>query len=145
MVVHPDVNFITTRRTHPTQKSHIDQVVLDTEQWEQAGAFYLEASPAVAFYARNDHMDMAILYDFLGISHHFHPDFLVRLADGTTVVLEIKGRITAQEQAKFEAAKRWVDAVNHWGKLGRWEFMLCDDPQKLPDQLSDSLNERMVA
>ncbi len=29
------------------------------------------------------------------------------------------------------AARRWVAAVNHWGKLGRWAFQVCRDPQML--------------
>lgn len=140
-----DVNFITTRKTYPTHKSHIDQVVLDTKQWEQSAAFYLEASADVAFYARNDHMDLSIPYDFLGTSHHFFPDFLVRLVNGVTLVLEIKGRITSQEEAKFEAAQRWVTAVNNWGKLGHWEFVLCDDPQMLPGLLPNFQSSQMVA
>lgn len=140
-----DVNFVTTRPTCPTQRSHIDQVVLDTGQWEQSAAFRLEASSAVAFYARNDHMDMGIPYDYMGIPHMFYPDFLVRLTDGSTVVLETKGRVTDKDEAKFEAAKRWISAVNNWGRLGRWVFLPCRDIDQLPGELEQCLQQRMVA
>lgn len=140
-----DVNFVTTRNTYPTRKSHIDQVVLDTAQWEQSAAFRLEASRAVECYARNDHMDMGIPYDFMGIPHLFHPDFLVRLTDGSTVVLETKGRVTDKDEAKFEAAKRWVSAVNNWGRLGFWMFVECRDIDRLPGQLEQCVRQRAVA
>ena len=60
----------------------------------------------------------------------------MRLANGTTLVLEIKGMETAQDLAKHQFAKRWVQAVNNWGKLGRWEFHVCKDPQMLGHQLT---------
>jgi hypothetical protein len=33
--------------------------------------------------------------------------------------------------AKHEAAKRWAKAVNNWGRLGKWTFHVCKDPQML--------------
>ena len=32
---------------------------------------------------------------------------------------------------KHRAARRWVAAVNHWGRLGEWAFLVCRDPQRL--------------
>ncbi|NIR60729.1 MAG: hypothetical protein GWO02_15090, partial [Gammaproteobacteria bacterium] len=60
---------------------------------------------------------------------------LVRLVDGSTLVLEIKGEETEEDRAKHEAATRWEAAVNHWGKLGRWRFHPCRDPQALRSEL----------
>ena len=51
------------------------------------------------------------------------------------VVLEIKGKPHAETEAKHQAAKRWVSAVNHWGRLGRWHFEVCWDPQRLGSAL----------
>ena len=130
-----EVHFVTTRTTHPTVKSHIDQVVLDTDTWERSVAFQLESSPHVAFYARNDHLELSIPYEFLGVSHAFFPDFIVRLVNGVTLVLEVKGMVDEQERAKFSAAERWVRAVNYWGKMGQWDFLVCKDPNSLRQQL----------
>jgi type III restriction enzyme len=44
-----EVNFKTTRSCCGTQKSHVNQVVLDTATWEQSAAFRLEQSDHVAF------------------------------------------------------------------------------------------------
>ncbi len=140
-----EVIFNTTRPCHPTQRSHIDNVVLDTLTWERSASFTLEASKVVNFYARNDdgaspseetsHLDFGIPYEMLGVSHIFYPDFLVRLLNGVTVILEIKGMLGEREEAKFQAAHRWVSAVNNWGRMGKWAFHVCRDPQMLGREL----------
>ena len=127
-----EVNFKTKRPCVPTTRSHINQVVADTHSWEQAAVFRLEqAADAVSFYARNDHLELSIPYEYLGSAHSYFPDFVVRLRDGRTLLLEIKGEERDKDRAKHQAAKRWVSAVNHWGELGRWEFLVCNDPQQL--------------
>jgi type III restriction enzyme len=130
-----EVDFKTTRPCHATMKSHIDQVVLDNLVWESSAGFRLESSDAVQFYARNDHMGLTIPYEYMGIDHSYEPDFLVRLSNGVTVVLEIKGYEDDQTKAKHTAAKRWVEAVNNWGQLGVWAFHVCRNPQLLDREM----------
>ncbi len=133
-----DVNFLTTRPCFPTQFSHLNQVVADTHSWEQSVAFRLEQAAhrgLVIAYVKNDHLEFSIPYDYLGVSHNYVPDFLVRFANGTTLILELKGYENDQDQAKHGAASRWRDAVNTWGQLGRWEFHVCKDPQILLNEL----------
>jgi type III restriction enzyme len=129
------VDFKTTRPCYSTFKSHINQVVLDTVTWEQTAAFHLERSKLVSFYARNDHLEFSIPYEYLGVSHNYFPDYLVRLTNGVTLVLEIKGYEDEQDRAKHQAAQRWESAVNHWGQLGKWKFHPCKDPQMLGREL----------
>lgn len=137
-----DVDFKTTRPCVFTQYSHIDQVAGDTNTWEQVAAFRLEQAAVtgkVTCYARNDHLGLLIPYELHGGSHSYEPDFLVRLADGRTVILEIKGYEPNETLAKHAAAKRWVSAVNNWGQLGKWEFRVCHDPQVLGEQIDQWL------
>jgi type III restriction enzyme len=130
-----EVDFKTTRPCHGTEKSHIDQVVLDTLAWEGSASFRLESCNAVSFYARNDHLGLVIPYEYMGVDHSYEPDFLVHLRDAKTVLLEIKGFEDDQTNAKHNAAKRWVAAVNNWGQLGRWDFHVCRNPQLLDKEL----------
>ena len=133
-----DVDFKTVKPCSGTQMSHINLVASDTQTWEQSAAFRLEQAAKkgiVCFYAKNDHMEFVIPYEFLGVIHAYTPDFLVRLAIGSTLVLEIKGHEDDQDRAKHQAAKRWVSAVNNWGELGKWEFHVCKDPQMLGREL----------
>jgi DNA modification methylase len=130
-----EVDFKTTRPCHATVKSHIDQVVLDNLSWEASASFRLESSSAVAFYARNDHLGLLIPYEYTGLDHVYEPDFLLRLSNGATVILEIKGYEDDQDKAKHTAAKRWVIAVNNWGQLGEWRFHVCKNPQLLDKEM----------
>jgi type III restriction enzyme len=120
-----EVSFPTGRETRGTIKSHISHVVLDTATWEASVAFQLETSLLVQAYARNDHLDLAVPYEYGGSQHHFLPDFIVKLTDGTHLLLEVKGYEDEQDRQKYEAAKRWCEAINNWDQMGRWEFREC--------------------
>jgi type III restriction enzyme len=50
--------------------------------------------------------------------------------------LEIKGFESTEDQARHNAARKWVSAVNNWGELGRWEFHVCRDPHLLTKELA---------
>ena len=101
--------------------------------------YQLERMPEVMAYARNDHLDFTIPYEWQGVRHEYRPDYLIRLRsrDGgeIKVILEVKGFETEQDRQKEVAARRWVKAVNHHGEFGRWEFVVCKDPRKLKEVL----------
>jgi type III restriction enzyme len=142
-----DVDFKTTRPCFTTTHSHINLVAAHTARWEQSAAFRLEAAAKkglVKFYARIDQLGFAIPYDYQQVSHYYEPDYLVRLQNDTILVLEIKGMETAQDRAKHQAAKRWVAAVNNWGKLGQWTFHVCRDPQVLEQELAQVIKSEEV-
>ncbi len=130
-----EVDFKTVRPCHATQRSQINRVVLDTEKWERAAAFRLEQSKTVDFYARNDHLGLTIPYTYEEIDHGYEPDFVVRMKNGLTIMLETKGYEDDQTKQKHNAARRWVAAVNNWGELGAWCFHVCRNPQLLESEL----------
>jgi len=129
-----DVNFKTVRPCFMTGRSHINQVVADTATWETSAAFRIEQTEMI--YARNDHLGLFIPYEYQGVDHNYEPDFLVRLAPGVTLILEIKGYEDDEIKAKHNAAKRWVSALNNWGQLGKWMFHVCHNPQVLGKELA---------
>jgi len=88
-----------------TRYSHINQVAADTQTWEQSAAFRLEQAVlhgAVKFYVRNDGLGFSIPYEYYGVPHHYEPDFLVRLANDVTLLVEIKGWEDDQDRAKHK-------------------------------------------
>jgi len=131
-----DVDFMTKRPCFATRRSHINQVVADTATWESSAAFRLEQSRSVKFYARNDHLGFLVPYEYQGIDHKYEPDYVVRLQNDVTLILEIKGYEDDQNKAKHDAAKRWVSAVNNWAQLGCWDFHVCRNPQLLEKELA---------
>jgi type III restriction enzyme len=128
------VHFKTVKPVQMTGASHLNFVACDTNSWEQAATFHLEklAKEGVVFcYARNDRLEFNIPYELYGNPQVYEPDFIVRLRNSMNVVLEIKGKQYEDTDAKHQAAKRWVSAVNHWGRLGQWDFLVCREPQRL--------------
>jgi type III restriction enzyme len=132
------VHFKTVKPVQATNVSHLNFVACDTGSWEQATVFQLEKlakEGVVHSYARNDRLEFNIPYELYGNPHVYEPDFIVRLRNSVNVVLEIKGKLQEDTEAKNQAAKRWVSAVNYWGGLDEWDFLLCREPQSLGKEL----------
>jgi type III restriction enzyme len=141
-----EVLFRTVRPCVGTTKSHINYVVLDALNWERSVAYQLEKIPEVISYARNDHLDLTIHYEWQGVRHEYRPDYIVRwrCEDGgeIKIILEVKGFETEQDRQKEAAARRWVKAVNHHGEFGRWAFAVCREPMRLRELLTDVVREQ---
>jgi type III restriction enzyme len=141
-----EVLFRTVRPCVGTTKSQINYVVLDAPNWEHSVAYQLEKIPEVISYARNDHLDLTIPYEWQGVRHEYRPDYIVRwrCEDGgeIKIILEVKGFETEQDRQKEAAARRWVKAVNHHGEFGRWAFAVCREPMRLRELLTDVVREQ---
>lgn len=107
-----------------TVKPHISHVVCDSKLEGQIAAV-LERDDRVVAYTKNDRLFFDIPYRYLGTTGRYRPDFIIRLANGANLLIEGKGRKTERDDAKSTATRRWLDAVNNWGELGRWEFAMC--------------------
>ena len=139
------VRFKTVKRVQATWVSHLNFVACDTGSWEQAAMFQLEKlaqEQIVSHYARNDRLEFNIPYELYGNPQVYEPDFIVKLRNNVSVVLEIKGQWREDTDAKHQAALRWVSAVNHWGKLGEWDFLICREPQRLSEGFGELIATR---
>ena len=76
--------------------------------WEANAAQKLDNDPRVAAWVKNDHLGFEIHYLFQGAVRRYRADFLVRLANGATLILEVKGQDSQQEEAKRGALERAV-------------------------------------
>ncbi len=132
--------WYTTKPCHPTRKSQISHMVADSS-WEQYTADLFERSERVRAYAKNDHLGFQIYYLWNGARRRFVPDFLIRLSNGRSLVLEIKGEDSEQNRAKRAALDAWVKAVNAKGGFGRW----CWDVAFQPAQIQDILQRHNTA
>lgn len=121
-----------------TNKSHINVCVYDST-WEASDAFALEDSDAVAAWVKNDHLGFEILYIHRGVVRKYRPDFLVRLKNGTMLVLETKGIETDEDRIKQKALDEWIRAVNAHGGFGHWERAVARTRKEIYDILSQSL------
>jgi len=110
-----------------TKHSHINMSVFDS-RWEASEAFELDRSPHVAAWVKNDHLGFEITYSFRGIIRKFRPDYLVRMASGKMLVLEVKGQDNQEQQTKREFLAEWVRAVNGHGGFGIWAADVSRNP-----------------
>ena len=124
--------WYTTRPNFPSIKSHISHTVGDSS-WEGYAANVFEKSDDVFAYAKNDHLGFLIYYLWNGSKRRFIPDFLVTLANGDTLILEIKGEDSPQNKAKRDALNQWVNAVNEYGGFGSWRWGVAFQPSQIQD------------
>jgi type III restriction enzyme len=124
--------WYTTKPCAPTDKSQISHVVYDSV-WEKAVADLCEKEGLVLAWAKNDHLDFKVRYLYRGSSRNFVPDYLIRLNNGKTLVLEVKGQDSEQNRAKRAAMAVWIKAVNEQGGFGQWRFEVVFEPAKIRD------------
>ncbi len=65
------------------------------------------------------------------------PDFIVETDTALNLIVEIKGQVTDNADAKAKAAVRWVNAVNRLAQHGTWHYLLNTDPGMLGKTLND--------
>jgi type III restriction enzyme len=126
------VTWYTSRPCEITKKSHISHVVYDSA-WEASESYELDNNDAVVSWAKNDHLGFVISYLYKGVIHSFYPDFLIKLSNGKTLVLEVKGVDDEKNRTKRAALREWIDAVNSDGRFGKWEWDVSFRPSDIKD------------
>jgi len=127
--------WFTTKKCLPTGKSQITYLLADSS-WEVYAANILEKRKDVLAYAKNDRLGFQIYYMWQGARRRFIPDFLIRLSNDKTLVLEIKGVDSEQNRAKRAALDEWVRAVNEKGGFGQWCWDVAFEPAQVQDILA---------
>ena len=126
-----------------TTKSHLSHAVCDSNLERKLVAI-LDSIDLVEAWVKNHRLYLEIPYLHMGVSHHYRPDFIVRLSTGLTVLVEGKGVADEKDDSKATAARRWVQAVNSWGALGTWAHVISYDANDLELQLSELLTKASV-
>lgn len=139
--VHPyhstiQAETLTTLPVLPVEKSHMNAVPLRSSM-EREVTILLERLDVVEYFTPNlTGFGLRIPYLYMDTEHDYMPDFIVQVRGGCRVVLEAKDkggeiRDPNQVQAKNQAARKWVSAVNNAGRYGKWAFEICR-PADLP-------------
>jgi len=130
----------TGRPCERTKKSHINCCVFDST-WEASEAFELDRNPTVEAWVKNEHLGFEILYTFKGVVLKYRPDFIIRLKNGTHLVLETKGQDTQQDKTKREFLDEWVRAVNQHRGFGNWQWAVSIHPSDVPTILQEAVTK----
>ena len=86
-------------------------------------------------YAKNDHLGFFVYYMWNGSKRKYIPDYLIKLVNGKTLLLEVKGQVTEQEEAKWSATRKLIAAINSKKAFGKWEFDVVTDMAKVHDAI----------
>ncbi len=128
--------WYTGKPVSPADKSHINFCVADSS-WEASP--WLDRDDRVLAWAKNDHLGFEINYMFDGALAKYRPDFLIRLSDGSMLVIEVKGMNTEKDRAKRRFLQEWIEAVNSHGGFGTWKSALVLKPSDFPTAIEKSL------
>ena len=131
--------WYTSKPCFPAIKSHISHLVGDSA-WEGHAANVFEGRDEVIAYAKNDHLGFQVQYMWAGSRRRYVPDFLVRLANGKMLALEIKGTDSPQNKAKRDALNEWVKAINGTGGFGHWSWDVAFSPSDVQDIITKHAN-----
>jgi type III restriction enzyme len=75
------------------------------------------------------------IHNYLGAVRRYFPDFIIRLKNGTNLVLEVKGQKSPESDTKHAALKEWIEAVNNHGGFGKWTWDVSYHPSDLASLL----------
>jgi len=120
----------TSRPCEDLSKSHINFTVVDSD-WEVLEARKVNDDGDVVSFVKNDHLGFAVLYNYQGVIRKYFPDFIIKLTNGTHLVLETKGRDNDESKTKRAFLDEWCRAVNQHGGFGKWQWAVSFDPNDL--------------
>ena len=123
--------WYTGKAVGPARRSHINFCVYDGT-FEPVVPPELDGNPAVEAWVKNDHLGFEVSYAHRGVVRRYLPDFLIRLTNGTTLVLEVKGEPKELDDSKWAYMRDWIEAVNAHGGFGRWAFEVMTPDDSLP-------------
>jgi type III restriction enzyme len=135
-----DVSDYTSRPVVSLKKSHLNYAPILSD-WERQAIDVLEESDAVKSYTPNMRkLGFQVHYDYQDAIHHYEPDFVVKLANDTMLILEIKGKAGELHEpdrvnAKSQAARKWVAAINNAKRYGKWDYDICREIPALAARL----------
>jgi type III restriction enzyme len=139
-----DVDFWTSKAIYPIEKSHLNCVVADTNQWEQATAYIIDTHSITESFVKNERLNFTIPYTFNGQEKDYHPDFIIRLKTSKThyIIFETKGYMYEGTKEKEAAAERWCRAVNADGRFGEWQYKMSKltEVRESLDEIQKNIN-----
>lgn len=120
----------TSKPCEDFSKSHINFTVFDSD-WELLEAGQINNIDDIESFVKNDHLGFAVLYNYQGVIRKYFPDFIIRLKNGTHLVLEVKGQDNEQNKTKRAFLDEWCKAVNQHGGFGKWQWDVSFDPNDI--------------
>jgi type III restriction enzyme len=141
------VNGNTVKEVYPTNKSHVNYVVMDSG-WEGIAAKTLEELSEVQSYVKNQFLGFTIPYVKDGKDKQYYPDFIVQCrsknGDLKNLIVEITGMNKEKAEKKWFVENRWLPAVNALKdkyEYPEWGFIeIVNDIRNIKNQLMERIS-----
>jgi type III restriction enzyme len=123
--------FVTKDQGYIVPKKSVFNRIIGDSHFELLFASFLENCPDddVVSYAKN-YFAVHFKLDYVngdGDISNYYPDFIVKLANGTVVIVEIKGREDLDVPLKVMRLRQWCEDINRIQKSVRYDFVYVDE------------------
>jgi len=136
--------FVTKDQKYIVPKKSVFNRIIGDSHLELRFASFLEECSDVVSYAKN-YLAVHFKLDYVnadGNISNYYPDFIVKLADGKTVVVETKGQQDLDVPPKMARLRQWCEDINRIEADSTYDFVFVDeesfgryDPKSFKDLL----------
>ncbi len=120
--------FVAKNQDYVTTKKSVFNRVIGDSPFELEFAGFLEKCPDVQSFAKN-YLAVNFKLDYVkadGDISNYVPDFIVKLTDGTVVIVETKGLQDVDVAPKLNRLKQWCDDVSTHHTGVKYDFAFVD-------------------
>ncbi len=106
--------FVVKNQDYVTVKKSVFNRIIGDSGFELEFAAFLDRCPDVISFAKN-YLAVNFRLDYVrsdGDISNYYPDFIVRLADGRTIIAETKGLVDVDVEAKMKRLRQWCEDVS---------------------------------
>jgi type III restriction enzyme len=111
------------------KKSVFNKITTEGNQLELDFSKFLEGCPDAISYAKN-YYGVHFKLDYVnadGDISNYYPDFIVKLIDGSVIIVETKGREDLDVPHKMQRLSRWCEDVNKISSDVDYDFVYVDE------------------
>ena len=116
--------FVTKDREYIVPKKSVFNRIIGDSHFELEFASFLEDCSDVVSYAKN-YLAVHFKLDYVnakGDISNYYPDFIVKLKDGSQVIVETKGQEDLDVPQKMERLRQWCEDINRIQSDVRYDF-----------------------
>ena len=121
--------FVVKDQGYVVSKKSVFNRITGDNQLERDFASFLENCPDVLSYAKN-YFAVNFKLDYVnadGDISNYYPDFIVKLADGSVIIAETKGREDTDVAPKMRRLAQWCEDVNKIHDEVSYDFVYVDE------------------
>jgi type III restriction enzyme len=121
--------FVTKEQGYLIPKKSIFNKIVGDSNLELLFARFLEDCEDVVSYAKN-YMAVHFKLDYVKVDgniSNYYPDFVVKLSDGATCIVETKGQADLDVPLKMQRLRQWCDDINQAQSATEYDFVYVDE------------------